>query len=306
MVQKDIQLEVWTDNTQQLPHVLVKQGEVQSRLLRFKILASSEPVDLTGAMVTFYFTKPDGRSEYLPAMLLDQDREPGGVSVLLTSQSCAAAGRVTDAEIRVDFQDQSNLRVTCPVIRILSSVSDQAIESSNEFSVLTSALEKVNSLTEELQEVCDESAKQVAEATAVKEDLIEKRDSGFFNGPQGERGPQGPKGETGPVGPQGPKGDAGAAGETGEQGERGPEGPQGPVGPQGAVGPQGTQGIQGPKGDKGEKGERGDSGITAAVNGFYSMYVAANGDLTVVVADHTEKPPLSLRDGQLIFTIEEE
>ena len=101
MVQKDIQLEVWTDNTQQLPHVLVKQGEVQSRLLRFKILASSEPVDLTGAMVTFYFTKPDGRSEYLPAMLLDQDREPGGVSVLLTSQSCAAAGRVTDAEIRL-------------------------------------------------------------------------------------------------------------------------------------------------------------------------------------------------------------
>ena len=142
MVQKDIQLEVWTDNTQQLPHVLVKQGEVQSRLLRFKILASSEPVDLTGAMVTFYFTKPDGRSEYLPAMLLDQDREPGGVSVLLTSQSCAAAGRVTDAEIRVEFQDQSNLRVTCPVIRILSSVSDQAIESSNELSVLTSALER--------------------------------------------------------------------------------------------------------------------------------------------------------------------
>ena len=103
MVQKDIQLEVWTDNTQQLPHVLVKQGEVQSRLLRFKILASSEPVDLTGAMVTFYFTKPDGRSEYLPAMLLDQDREPGGVSVLLTSQSCAAAGRVTGWNFRISL-----------------------------------------------------------------------------------------------------------------------------------------------------------------------------------------------------------
>ena len=116
MVQKDIQLEVWTDNTQQLPHVLlVKQGEVQSRLLRFKILASSEPVDLTGAMVTFYFTKPDGRSEYLPAMLLDQDREPGGVSVAgPTSQSCAAAGRVTDAEIRVEFQDQSEFTRNLP------------------------------------------------------------------------------------------------------------------------------------------------------------------------------------------------
>ena len=248
MVRKDIRLEVWTDNTRQLPHILVKQGEVQSRLLRFRILERSDPVDLTGATVTFYFTKPDGRAEYLPVTLLDQDREPGGASVLLTSQSCAAAGRVTDAEIRVDFQDRSNLRVTCPVIRILSSVSDQAIESSNEFSVLTSALEKVNSLTEDLQEVCDESVRQVAEATAVKEDLIEKRDAGFFNGLQGERGPQGPKGESGVAGPQGLKGDPGATGETGEQGPKGDKGDKGDTGP---AGPQGPEGPQGPSGSLG-------------------------------------------------------
>ena len=47
------------------------------------------------------------------------------------------------------------------------------------------------------------------EAVAVKNDLIEKRDSGFFNGapgPQGAQGIQGPKGDKGNKGDRGDSG----------------------------------------------------------------------------------------------------
>ena len=63
-------------------------------------------------------------------------------------------------------------------------------------------------------------------AQAVCDDLEEKRDSGYFTGPQGEQGPQG---------------------ETGEQGPKGDTGLQGPIGP------------AGPKGDKGDPGQDGAS-----------------------------------------------
>lgn len=125
-------------------------------------------------------------------------------------------------------------------------------------------------------------------ANAVAEDLEEKRDSGFFKGdtgPQGPQGEQGPKGDTGPQGIQGPAGPRGPAGETG------------PEGPQGEQGPQGPQGIQGPKGDRGE------SGLSASVDGFFTLYINDGGDLIAQYADTTNPPPLSINEnGDLIYT----
>lgn len=62
-------------------------------------------------------------------------------------------------------------------------------------------------------------------------------------------------------------------------------------------GKDGTDGING------KDGERGDSGITVPLNTFFSMYVKANGDLIAVVADGGAKPPLSIKNGNLIYTI---
>ena len=77
----------------------------------------------------------------------------------------------------------------------------------------------------------DEIAEAIPEAIATA--LQEAKDSGEFDGPQGERGPKGDKGD------KGDQGEQGIPGERGEQGERG---------------------IQGEKGDKGDQGERGEQG----------------------------------------------
>ena len=109
---------------------------------------------------------------------------------------------------------------------------------------------------------------------------------------------QGPQGEPGPQGPQGVQGAQGPEGATGPQG---PQGAQGPQGVQGDLGPQGEQGI---RGEKGEKGDPGESGVTAPVNGFFTLSVDAAGNLWAYSADGTV-PALELDEaGNLYFVTE--
>lgn len=139
-----------------------------------------------------------------------------------------------------------------------------------------SALNTANDLMRESLDTVD---------TKIQNALTEAKDSGEFDGPQGEKGDKGDKGDTGPVGPQGEQGiqgekgdtgDVGPVGPRGEKGEKGDTGDMGPVGPQGPkgekgdtgakgdkgdTGEQGVQGVQGPKGEKGDKGDTGEQGI---------------------------------------------
>lgn len=53
----------------------------------------------------------------------------------------------------------------------------------------------------------------------------------------------------------------------------------GPPGIQGPKGDKGEKGDQGEKGEKGDPGEKGESGITAPVNGFFTLAVDTDGNL---------------------------
>lgn len=72
---------------------------------------------------------------------------------------------------------------------------------------------------------------------AVEDALTQAKESGEFDGPQGEQGPQG---ETGPQGPQGETGPQGPQGEQGPKGDTGATGPQGPAGNDGKTPVKGT------------------------------------------------------------------
>ena len=118
--------------------------------------------------------------------------------------------------------------------------------------VIQQAIAALNAGVKTVEDAVESIDQTVADA------LQAAKDSGEFDGPQGEKGDkgdkgdtgsQGPKGETGPTGPQGPQGEQGPKGDTGDTGPQGEQGIQGPQGPQGETGPQGEQG---PKGDPGE------------------------------------------------------
>lgn len=75
------------------------------------------------------------------------------------------------------------------------------------------------------------------------------------------------------------------------------------IGEQGKTGNQGIQGIQGIQGEKGDKGERGESGITAEIDGMYTLYINDNGELIAQYPDTAQPPPLSINEhGDLIYT----
>lgn len=68
----------------------------------------------------------------------------------------------------------------------------------------------------------DQTAAEIPQT--IEAALQAAKDSGEFDGPQGEKGEKGEKGETGETGPAGPQG---PQGETGPQGEQGPQGEPG-------------------------------------------------------------------------------
>lgn len=141
--------------------------------------------------------------------------------------------------------------------------------------------------------------------------------NGVFNGidgiqgPQGEKGEKGDPGEVGPMGPAGatgatgPTGAKGATGATGPRGIEGPKGDTGARGPMGPAGPTGIAGPRGPQGIQGEKGDPGDSGITAPVNGFFTLGVDPDGTLYALVNDADAGNSFELDEEGNLYLVQE-
>lgn len=97
--------------------------------------------------------------------------------------------------------------------------------------------------------------KAAKEAEKVREDIVNKLETGQLTGP---------KGDTGPIGP---------------------------IGPQGPQGIQGKKGEKGDKGDKGEVGPQGDSGVMAPASGMFSLFLdPATGNLYADYPDGSTPP----------------
>lgn len=130
---------------------------------------------------------------------------------------------------------------------------------------------------------------QTATQSAVDttNNIIELKNSGAFNGPQGEQGIKGDKGD------QGPKGDKGDTGEQGEQGIQGIPGPQGIKGEKGETGEQGPIGLMGPQGIQGPKGDKGDTGATGP-QGPQGIQGPAGSDYVLTEQDKQEIAQMSL------------
>lgn len=198
MVYKEIEI----DSTWQQPlgEIRVIQEEADGRELRIYLYDNGSPLDLTGKTVSVYIQKPDN------TMIYNSCRVEGNqATVTLTLQMMAVSGLTKLCELQIVDTDNHTLKVTLPPLRIIKSNYDGAIESTDEFSRLSEALNAVDSAPA----IMEEAKNTTAETLAVKNDLIEKRDSGFFNGAPGTQGPQGIQGPKGDKGEKGDRGDSG-------------------------------------------------------------------------------------------------
>lgn len=189
MIEKRISLEAWQHNGKMPPPTLLVQGESLGRSIYMRLLSGGVPIDLSGATVTFYFKKPSGLEEYLPAAI--ENEAEGEIVVEMTSQSCAEAGEIRNTEVRISFADGKNARILGPRLMIEEGMNDDAILSSNEYLALDEALQEVEGLMGSVMKkkvydtnnngIVDNSEKLGGKTAAWYQDKITALESGLTN-----------------------------------------------------------------------------------------------------------------------------
>lgn len=115
-----------------------KQNDTKSRFIEFTLIDNSLPYDLTDSTVKIFGNKPDNTIIFNNVTITDATN--GIVTVELTSQALAVVGALV-CELVIYGSDSSILSSKIFIINVTKSIrSDSAVESQNEFTLLTAAL----------------------------------------------------------------------------------------------------------------------------------------------------------------------
>jgi len=158
--------------------VTVKKGDTH-RLLRLRLLAGGKPYVLSAECYgVFTARKPDST-----VICNACTREGNTLLYQLTPQTTAVAGTL-DCEIRLYGEKDALLTTAAFCLTVEDTVyteGDEAITSAGEVTALTRLISQATTAT--------------TEANAVAEALLQAKEDGLFNGPQGEKGDKGDKGD---------------------------------------------------------------------------------------------------------------
>ena len=261
---------------------LFAMGDKLAHVLRVRVKAGGEPVDLTGWTVTASVVRQD------QATVMMAGRVVGDAAEVTLEAPCYSQSGGFTLSVSIGKELQL-ITIFCGRGDVTRTRTDSLVDPGHTIPSVDEIIAQYGLMKTAVQNT-DAAAKRADDAASgvqkVANDVQKKLDNGEFvgaQGPKGEKGepgPQGPQGETGATGPQGPKGETGAIGPQGPRGETGATGPQGPKGKDGEVtfesltdeqiaslrGEPGEKGEKGEKGDpgaQGEKGEKGDTGRDA-------------------------------------------
>lgn len=179
MVYQKIDAEVWSPP---VGEIRVIQEEAAGRNLVIDLYDHEVPLDLTGKTVSIFIQKPDDSLIYNFCAVSGNT-----VTAVLTFQMMAAFGKTKLCELQIIDENGRILKVTLPPLVIVKSNYDEAVESTDEFSVLAStiaeakaAIENANRAAEEASTSADEKVteriNQAADeiAAAVKASCAEE------------------------------------------------------------------------------------------------------------------------------------
>ena len=273
---------------------LFAMGDKLAHVLRVRVKAGGEPVDLTGWTVTASVVRQD------QATVMMAGRTVGDAAEVTLEAPCYSQSGGFTLSVAIG-REQQLITIFCGRGDVTRTRTDSLVDPGHTIPSVDEIIAQYGLMKTAVQNT-DAAAKRADDAASgaqkVANDVQKKLDNGEFvgaQGPKGEKGDtgaqglrgekgdtgeRGPQGETGATGPQGPKGETGAIGPQGPRGETGATGPQGPKGKDGEVtfesltdeqkaslrGEPGAKGEKGEKGDpgaKGEKGEKGDPGRDA-------------------------------------------
>lgn len=164
---------------------------------QFELMDNGQAYTLPeGASVSVRMRKPDWHGINNPALSAD-----GSVVLIeFTKQMCASAGKGwINLEIKVG--DEVKCSQPVPIIIKENAVTDEMIESGDEYSALENLINQTEEYLENPPKIGDNGNWEVW-------DTEEKSYVDTGSPSRGEQGPTGPQGEQGPAGPQGEQGEA--------------------------------------------------------------------------------------------------
>ena len=258
---------------------LFAMGDKLAHVLRVRVKAGGEPVDLTGWTVTASVVRQD------QATVMMAGRTVGDAAEVTLEAPCYSQSGGFTLSVAIG-REQQLITIFCGRGDVTRTRTDSLVDPGHTIPSVDEIIAQYELMKTAVQNT-DAAAKRADDAASgaqkIANDVQKKLDNGEFvgaQGPKGEKGDtgaQGPRGEKGDTGERGPQGETGATGPQGPKGETGATGPQGPRGETGATGPQGPKGkdgevtfesltdeqkasLRGEPGAKGEKGEKGDPG----------------------------------------------
>ena len=258
---------------------LFAMGDKLAHVLRVRVKAGGEPVDLTGWTVTASVVRQD------QATVMMAGRVVGDAAEVTLEAPCYSQSGGFTLSVAIG-REQQLITIFCGRGDVTRTRTDSLVDPGHTIPSVDEIIAQYGLMKTAVQNT-DAAAKRADDAASgaqkIANDVQKKLDNGEFvgaQGPKGEKGDtgaQGLRGEKGDTGERGPQGETGATGPQGPKGETGAIGPQGPRGETGATGPQGPKGkdgevtfesltdeqiasLRGEPGAKGEKGEKGDPG----------------------------------------------
>lgn len=144
MIQKHILIDSWN---KMLTPINLVQHEKDSRTLIFTITESGKALDLSGCTIAFQSTKPSGDVLFNNCEILEAEK--GKVAYKVSGQTVSESGTLTCLlEIQKDQQILRSIPFSMQVQP--APHMDNAIESSSEFTALEEALDRVETLGENM------------------------------------------------------------------------------------------------------------------------------------------------------------
>ena len=182
MTNKDYDLNLWERNSVQIPAV---QGESNSRTINFhlkeevsvqdalgNLAIRQKPVDLTGCNVRLYFLKPDSTKVFSDGTVSDATN---GITTFTLPYQATTADGLSKGQILISKPDDTTLKAIGIELQTNPSDLDGAIESTNDFSALVTALNKADTAAatathaaEESQIAVQQSGQAITDANAAK------------------------------------------------------------------------------------------------------------------------------------------
>ena len=227
---------------------LFAMGDKLAHVLRVRVKAGGEPVDLTGWTVIASVVRQD------QATVMMAGRTVGDAAEVTLEAPCYSQSGGFTLSVAIG-REQQLITIFCGRGDVTRTRTDSLVDPGHTIPSVDEIIAQYGLMKTAVQNT-DAAAKRADDAASgaqkVANDVQKKLDNGEFVGAQG------PKGEKGDTGAQGPRGEKGDTGERGLQGETGTTGPQGPKGETGAIGPQGPRGETGATGPQGPKGKDGE------------------------------------------------